>query len=205
MKKLITTAFALFSATLMLSAQQTGKHHGKHKHRKQMAEQLNLSAEQKEQAKTYKKEFKEKMAQLEKNDQVTLKEYRLKRDALQREQKAKMKGLLTPEQQNKMAEMRKNKMEQRNAKRQQKMDRMASKLNLSSEQLNQVTARREATKKQVQALKDNNSYTREQKMEMIKELKKKNKEAFMAGLTEEQKKQIEEFKKNRKHKKQMTK
>jgi isopropylmalate/homocitrate/citramalate synthase len=48
-------------------------------------------------------------------------------------------------------------------------------------------------------LRQKDSYTREQKKEMMKELKKKNHDEFMAGLTDAQKKQLEEMKKNRKN------
>lgn len=209
MKKLITTAFVLLSATLMLSAQETGKFHGKqHKHKKHAVHQLNLTAEQKEQAKTYRKEFKEKMGALEKNDLVTLREYRQKRDALKKEQKEKMKGLLSADQKKQLADARQKKMEQGEARRQHKMERMSSKLNLSSEQLSKLKSQHEATKQQLMALKQNETYTREQKKEMMKELIQKNKESFAASLTEAQKKQLDEMKemkKNKKHKRMMAK
>jgi periplasmic protein CpxP/Spy len=203
MKKLIVTVFALFTASLMLSAQEKAKH--KRAHKQHAIAQLNLTAEQKEKAKTYRKEFKEKMGVVEKNDQVTVKEYRAKKEALKREQKAKINGLLTAEQQNQLAVMKQKKMDEKNAKWQKKMNKLSTKLNLTPDQANNLKQQHEAAKQKMMALKQNDNYTHQQKKEMMKELKKKNKESFMAGLTETQKKQLEELKKNRKQKRMMAK
>jgi hypothetical protein len=203
MKKLILTVFALFTVSLMLSAQEKVKH--KRMHKKQAIEQLKLTAEQKEKAKIYRKEFKEKMSVVEKNDQVSVKEYRAKKEALKKEQKNKMKGLLTTEQQNQLVVMKQKKMDEKNAKWQKKMDKLSTKLNLTTTQASNLKQQHEAAKQKMMELKQNDSYTREQKKEMVKELKKKNKESFVAGLTDTQKKQFEELKKNRKQKRMIAK
>lgn len=209
MKKLMITAIALFSASLMLSAQETpGKFHGRHgKHGQKMHQrvELNLTAEQKEKAKSYKKDFKEKMATLNKNDQVTVKEFRLKRDALMREQKEKMSSLLTAEQKQKMKEGREKMMQEKQARMQKHFDKMSEKLSLTSEQKSLFKSQHEAAREKMKALKENQSYTREQKKQMMHELKQKNKEAFMAGLTDTQKKQLEEMKKNKKNRRMIAK
>lgn len=209
MKKLMITAIALFSATLMLSAQETGKtgrfHHGKHMNKKHHGVELNLSAEQKEQAKSYRKEFKDKMDKLNKNDQMTVKDFRAQRDAIMREQKEKMSNLLTAEQKQKMKESRQKMAEAKKAKMQKHFDKMSEKLALTGEQKSQFKSQHEATRQQMKSLKENQSYTREQKKQMMHELKKKNHESFMAGLTETQKKQLEEMKKNKKNKRMIAK
>lgn len=208
MKKLMITALALFSVTFMASAQETsGKFQGKHRHHHKghAFQKMNFSPEQKEQAKTFMKDYKQKMSDLEKNDQMTVKEYRLKKEALKKEHMGKMKGLLTPEQKQQIAESRQKRMEQQSARRQQRMEKLGTKLNLSSEQLSSMKSRQEATKKQITDLKKNESYTRGQKREMIKDMMKKNRESFVNSLNDTQKKQLEEMKKNHKQKRMMAK
>jgi Spy/CpxP family protein refolding chaperone len=196
MKKLAITLLALVTVSLAVTAQEK---QGRHAHKRQMLKQLNLSPEQKEKAKTIKQDFKGKMEALKKNDGITVREYRLKRDALVREHKTKMKGLLTPEQQNRLTAARDKMKAERKMEKEKKMEMLSSQLSLTPAQQEKMKTAREAVKNKMAELKNNETLTREQKREMIKELRKKNKESFMATLTEEQKKILDERKKNRRH------
>ena len=94
----------------------------------QLAKQLNLSDEQKKQAQANKVALKQKMKELNKNESITVKEQRDRKDALRKEQKAKMQALLTPEQKTKMAELKATKMAKKEDKFAKGLEKMKSKM-----------------------------------------------------------------------------
>jgi hypothetical protein len=96
MKQLITAVFAFLALTLATTAQTGKRRHQQHK--QQLAQQLNLSDAQKATAKQYREDMKTQRLALEKNDGITVKEYREKKAALKKAGREKMQALLTPEQ-----------------------------------------------------------------------------------------------------------
>ena len=106
MKNPLITLFAVAALPTSATAQEKRmmKHPGKMKHQHgMMARDLNLSEDQKKQAKTYREDFRKKMQELNKNENITVKEMRDRKEALQKEQRNKMQSLLTAEQKNKIA------------------------------------------------------------------------------------------------------
>lgn len=117
MKKILVSFIAITSIMFSAKAQiqrnnndvnkEYEKHQGKKDH-KQMAKDLDLSNDQKQQMKSINMDFKNRMKDL-KNSNLSESELKAKRETLQQERKQKMMFLLTPEQKNKFAEYKNNK------------------------------------------------------------------------------------------------
>ena len=201
MKRLAMILLAVSAITFSASAQQKREmkgHHGKKHHgHDMMAKQLNFSEDQKKQAKANRADFHKKMQELNKMENITVKEQRDRKAALLKEQKAKMDNLLTAEQKTKLSQLkaeRRQKHEQHMAKR---MDKMKSELGLSEAQVAQLKSQREATGAKMKAIRENESLDREQKKAQMMALKSESKAAHQKILTPEQLKKMEELKKNR--------
>lgn len=188
------TGFA-FSADAQHKMYKKGKHQ---KHQKMaMAKQLNLSEDQKKQAKAINEYSRKKMQELNKNESITVKEQRDRKAAILKERKTKMDGLLTAEQKTKMAQLkaeRKASNEEQYAKR---LNRMKTNLSLTDEQVAKLKAQRASNQAKAEKIKNNGSLSREQKKEQMMALKTEAKEGRKKTFTPEQLKKIEEMKKNR--------
>ena len=198
MKKLLIPLVAIFALTTTVNAQDKMGKKGHHKHHQKgkMAKQLNFSEEQKSQAKTINADYRKKMQDLNKQDNISVKEMRSRKAAIQKEKKSKMDGLLTTDQKNKIAQAkadRKVKSEERSAKH---MDKMKTRLSLSEEQDTKLKAQRSAMQTKAEKKKNNESLSREQKKEQMMALKAEAKEQHNKILTPEQLKKKEEVKKS---------
>jgi len=220
MKKLLITLIALVGISIAVNAQtpsrvrpavkserrEAMRHHRhrkirRHRRHHRMAQQLNLSNEQKLQAKTYHQEFKKKLDALNSNEKITVKEQRDQKAALLKEQKSKMQSLLTPEQKDIMAKVKavdKAKADQHYAAR---MDKMKTKLNLSDKQVAAMKAQRTDMMAKVKAIKEDDRMDRVAKKEKLMALKTEMKEDNKKIYTPEQLQKIEELKKARMDKK----
>src|SRR5262245_53149050 len=69
---------------------------------------LKLNEDQKDKMKNQKEEFHKQMEALKKNEDITVKEWKAKREALVKDHQAKMKDLLTKEQKDKLEKMKKD-------------------------------------------------------------------------------------------------
>jgi hypothetical protein len=207
MKKLVVLTLALSTILFTANAQhkREQKMGGKKQHHAQLAKQLNLSDEQKKQAQANKVALKQKMKELNKNESITVKEQRDRKDALRKEQKAKMQALLTPEQKTKMAELKATKMAKKEEKFAKALEKMKSKINLSDAQVMQLKSQRERIKANAKEIKDNESLSRTQRKEQLMALKAESKTQKSNIFTADQIKQLDEMKKNKMGKKHMSK
>jgi Spy/CpxP family protein refolding chaperone len=217
MKKLLIALIALVSISLTASAQTTPsvrqhptverkreamRHHRHRKIRRmhrhhRMAQQLNLSDQQKAQAKVYRQDYKTQLLELNKKENITVKEQRDSKLALRKEEKAKMQSLLTPEQKSKMAQLKaddKAKAEQHYATR---LDKMKAKLNLSDKQVTALQSQRATMMEKFKAIKEDDTMDRVAKKEKLMALKTQLKEDRKKIFTADQLKQMEEMKKAR--------
>ena len=205
MKRVVITllAVSLISASALAQEKREIKHpgpgHRMHQHG-MMAKQLNFSEAQKNQAKAYHEEFKQKMQDLNKNENMTLKDFRDRKYALRKEQKAKMDGLLTAEQKTKLAQLKaehKAKKEEHFAKH---LDKMKTQLGLTEDQVVKLKAQIENTHSKIKAIKENETLTRVQKKDQLMVLKNEAKEQHKKIFTEEQIKKMEDMKKKHQEK-----
>ena len=103
-----------------------------------------------------------KMRELNKKENITVKEMRDRKAAILKERKTKMDGLLTAELKNKIANLKaeqKLKKEEHYAKR---MDKMKTHLNLTDDQVSKLKAQRSNIHIKAENIKNNESLSREQ-------------------------------------------
>lgn len=199
MKKVIIPLIAIFAITFTASAQHKMGKKGQHqKHQKgMMAKELNLTDAQKAQAKTIHADARKQMQELNKQENITVKEMRSRKAAIQKQTKAKMDGLLTAEQKAKKAEMQKERKVKSEEQYVKRMDKMKTNLSLTDEQVSKLKAQRTATQAKAEKIKKNESLSAEQKKEQMMALKAEAKEQHSKIFTAEQLQKKEEMKKNR--------
>jgi len=168
-----------------------GKHHG------QMMKNLDLTDAQKVQMKANREEYKNKMQLLKQDQNITMKEFNEKKEALHKEQKAKMLALLTPEQKNKMAEMKATQEKQREASYNKHFEEMKIKLALTEDQAAKLKSQHETTIANMKALRENEKLSMEEKKQQMKAIKESSKEQRKNILTADQLKKLEEMHKNK--------
>lgn len=198
MKKLIIALVSFSILSLGAYAQKDQKEKSEKKGK--IAKELNLTEEQKAQMKQNKEEFKQKMDDLNKNEGQTLKEYRDKKYALKKEQKAIMQAVLTPEQKKKAAELKAKEKEEHAAEMAKKVDKLKAKLNLTEDQAAKIKAEKQSLSEQMQAIREDEKLSRTEKETKLKALKEANKGVYKKYLTEDQYKQWEAMKQAKKNK-----
>jgi hypothetical protein len=212
MKKIAVLSLAFAALSLSVSAQQKremkgekqGMHrmHGQRHHKMGMMKNMNFSDAQKAQLKANRDEYKQKMQELNKDENITVKEQRDRKTALRNEQKARFQALLTPDQKTKMADAKIQMQAKRKEMSAKRMDMMKSKLALSDDQVSKLKAQQEATHSQMQALKNDQSLSREDKMVKMKSIMQSSKDQRKSIFTADQLKKMDEMKKDRKDWKQ---
>jgi len=204
MKKLIVSLMIAAFAAITVQAQEIpDRKRGESKrvekermfNKKELAT-LNLTEEQKGKMKSINQDLRKQMEDLNKQDNITVKESREKREALRKDHQAKFQSILTQEQKVQMEkdkEARKAKAKEFGEKR---AARMKEELKLTEEQSAKMAESRKQVGEKMKAIRENGSLTSEQKREQSKELMKKQKENMKSILTEEQ---LQKMKENRKH------
>jgi hypothetical protein len=203
MKKIMLTALAFTMAIFSANAQQQGKMKHKKHQQQDVMKRLNLSEDQKKQAATMKQEYRAKMQELNKNESITVKESRDRKEALRKEQKTRMQALLTNEQKNRLEQLKADKKAKKEANVAKKLDRMKTKLQLTDEQVAKLKADRERTKSQLKSIRENQGLDRLQRKEQLMALKKERKTQIESMLTTEQKEKMKEMKKKHHGKQQV--
>ena len=198
MKKVLITLLgvAFISASALAQEKREMKRHGHQKHQRgMMAKQLNFSEAQKKQAKAYHAAFKQKMQELNKNERITVKEFRDRKAAMRKEQKAKMDGLLTAEQKTKMTQLKTEQKAKHDEHFAKHLDKMKTQLGLADDQVAKLKAQKESMHAKLKAIKENDALSREQKRDELMALKTQAMEQHKKIFTEEQRKKMEEMKK----------
>ena len=201
MKKITSGIVLMMFLALGTSAQEKQHgHHGKHKansHREHLAKDLDLSDAQKEKMKEVREDYRKDIAELNKNENITVKEMRDRRAALAKEHKTAIDGILTQEQKNKIQEQRKKSMEQRKEMQAKRAEKMKKDLALSNDQSAKFKTINESYKSKLESLRSNESLDRTAKKEQFGALKQQRKEELKNVLTQEQIKKLDEMKKDR--------
>ena len=199
MKKIIAVVSAFASFIFCANAQDfSERKHAKHHHSNEMMmKELNLSSAQQEQMKATHESYKKQLMELNKNEGITVKEARDKKEALRKEQKEKMMSLLTAEQKNKLVQLKKDREAKHEMMAAKKLDKLKTSLNLSDEQVAKLNAASQATHAQLKAIRENEQLSRTEKREQLMALREQNKNSFKNILTPEQLGKMEEMKKNK--------
>jgi len=172
---------------------EMNKPHSRH----MMMNQLNLTDAQKQQAKSINDDYRNQVKDLEKNDNITLKDYRSKKASLEQERKSKFEALLTTEQKTKMAQAKKERSEKMKMMSDKRMGKMKTDLNLTDDQVAKIKEQQQSSMEQMKAIRGNSSITEEQKKEQLMDLHKNMRESMKNILTADQLKKREELRNNR--------
>ncbi|HEV2483886.1 MAG TPA: hypothetical protein VGS79_29685 [Puia sp.] len=151
------------------------------------------SPEQRKQLMAINKEYRQKSADLFKQDNITLKEYKAGLVALQKEKKDKMAALLTPQQKEQVATRRERMDENRQVMEAARLERLKLRLNLTDDQVARIKTGTENLHNQVKAIHENDNLLPQQKREQMKALLAKRNDTFKSVLTPEQYSQFEKM------------
>ncbi len=150
------------------------------------ASRLHYTPEQRKQIHDINTDYHKKAADLFKNDNLTLRQYKAGLIALQKEKKAKLKGLLTPEQKARLAKGKQRAAENAQVMAAARMERLKIRLGLSDQQVATLRSKEEALRTQLRSVHENDDLLPQQKMEQFKELGSKRKEIIKSVLTPDQ-------------------
>lgn len=162
--------------------------------KKELAAQLSVTDEQKEKFKAEKEDFRKKMEELKGNTGMSEDMVKAKREELIKAHKENMKSILTPEQQDKMKELKaehKDKPHRGLGNGQGhlgngRLEKMEEYLGLNADQSSRFKTMNEALKNDIREIRSNSALTQDQKREKIKELMQSHKTNVEAILTPEQ-------------------
>jgi Spy/CpxP family protein refolding chaperone len=185
-----------------------GRGHGGHMDG--MMKDLNVSDAQKQQLSSINADFRSKLEELNKHDNMTVKDFNAQKEALENDRKAKFEAILTPDQKNQLAELKNNRGGRENMKGNRenmkgnsgkngnnRMEKMQSELGLTSDQVARMQAERESFKTKADAIKNNTSLSEDQKKEKFIQLRKDREQSLKTYLNADQLKKFEEMKSKR--------
>jgi Spy/CpxP family protein refolding chaperone len=214
MKKIITGALVIALSISAVQAQSTNASHGKgHKkgHQKEgrmhgpSHENLNLTAEQKAKVQSLHEQQRKEMETLRSNRSLSNEQRRTQQMELHQKHRAEFEAILTPEQRiqaQKMQEERKSTghyaMGQgKRGKKGASSDDHIQHMDLNQDQQQKMKQINEEFKAKAEAIRNNQSLTKEQKKSQLDELKASRKDQMKSILTPEQKEKMQNKKKSR--------
>jgi hypothetical protein len=160
---------------------------------------MHFTAEQRSQMTAINKDYQTKEADLFKNDNLTLRQYKAQLLALQKEKKSKLQALLTPEQKDQLAREKKQAAEDRQVMAAARLEKLKIHLNLTDEQAAKIKSSQAGLSAQAQSIRENEDLLPQQKMEEYKSLMAKQEQAIASVLTSDQRAKYEEMKDDRDH------
>jgi hypothetical protein len=155
-------------------------------HRNFDRNQIRYNAEQRKQVMAINADYRQKRTDLFKQDNLTLRQYKAGLLSLEKEKKAKLSALLTPEQKNQLAANRKQRDENRQVREAARLERLKLHLNLSDDQVAKLKAGNEDLQSQAKAIHENDNLLPQEKMEQMKTLMAKRNDTYKSVLTPDQ-------------------
>ena len=152
---------------------------------------------QRKQVQAINESYRKKSADLYKNDNLTLREYKSQLLALQKDRKAKMNALLTADQKTAIANWKKRADEHAQISAAARLERMKIRLNLTDLQTASIKSQQQMLRSQMLAIRENDNLLPEQKREQMRDLVSKQKDALKSVLTPDQLSQLESMHKQR--------
>lgn len=173
--------------------------YGMHKYQRNgmMMKQLNFTDAQKQRIKAINTEYRNQVNDLEKNETITLKDYRVKKANLEQERKSKFQAILTSDQKNKIAQAKKERSEKREIMAQKRIEKMKTDLNLTDTQVSKIQEQRNSSFAKAKTIREDSTLTNEQKKEQLMTLMKSSKESMNNILTADQFKKKEDMRNSR--------
>lgn len=204
MKKTIVGLAVLLMAATAINAQEPDAsvkqpHHKQFRQhgRSMMAKKLNFSDQQKEQLKNINSDYHNKVSELKKHDEITVKEMNTRMKTLQQERKAAFQALLTPVQKDQLAKMKEERSKMAKVNAGARAEKLKIKLNLTDAQTNQLTGIHTNMAAKMKAIHNDTTLSREQKREQFKTVATAQQAQLKSILTPEQLQQLEQMKQQR--------
>jgi Spy/CpxP family protein refolding chaperone len=199
MKKLIVSVILTAISFAAIQAQEGPEFRkGKRHHHEMAIQKLNLSEDQKTKFRTLNEGFRKEMEELQKQDNITVKEWKSRKEKLRTDHKKSIERLLTNDQKEQLKKIQADREVQSTARGEKRMDMMKEQLALTNEQSAKMKELRSELSEKMKGIRENKSLEPEQKKEQMKDLMKQNKEKMKSILTDEQLKKLQE----RKHQRQ---
>lgn len=194
MKKIITGILILVLAAGAAQAQtKEEKHKGRHD---MMMQKLNVTAEQKTRLQAIDAEQHKDLAELKKNDQMRVVDFKAKKKELHERYREQRLAVLTKEQRAQWEQLKKEKGGKATTHRKREPN-FPQELNLSDDQKAKMASLRREFKDKAEAIKGNTALTPEQKREQFRDLSKQHRERVKSLLTKEQLERMESLRKGR--------
>jgi hypothetical protein len=147
---------------------------------------IRYTLEQRKQMQAINMEYHKKSADLFKNDNMTLRDYKAGLLALQKDRKSKIQALATPQQKEQMEKWKQSQAENRQVMAAARMERLKIRLSLTDQQVATLKSKESDLHTQMKSLHENDNLLPQQKMEQFKEMAAKRKELLKSVLTPDQ-------------------
>ena len=204
MKKILLTTTVFTIMAFAVQAQEKMEdhrpfHRQMHHRFIDLSTKLNFTDAQKQQFKSINQDFHQKITALNKNEDITVREWKQKKADLIKDHKSAFQNLLTPEQKTKLKEMRQTasaKFHQRSEKR---LEKMKTQLNLSDDQVAKIKNISQDFRSQLKTIRENTTIDPSDKRSQIMALTKQQRKDFKSVLTSEQVDKWEQWRKDREH------
>ena len=166
---------------------------GKHGEHGDLAKKLNFSDQQKQQLKDINTKYRQQLADLKKNEDITVREQKTRLAAIRKEHHEQMQALLTPDQKAQVEKMKAEHKELAKVNAKARAEKMKIKLGLSDDQAKQLKDMHAGTAAKMKQIREDQSLSPDQKKEQIKSLVKEQHEQLKSVLTPDQLKQLNEM------------
>lgn len=198
MKKIIFSALIAVAVAGSASAQdQQPRREGFGRHQHGMMQQLNLTDEQKAEMKTINEDFKKQFTDLQKNEDITVKEWKSRMKSIREDHKNKVQQVLTAEQKASLEKIRQDRKGKMHKRGRHSMDSLKKELNLSAEQESALKQQRTDMMQKIKAIKEDKSLSDEQKKAEMKKFREQQHQSLKSILTEEQINKLQQKKSHR--------
>lgn len=147
---------------------------------------VHYTPEQRKQLMAINKDYRQKAADLFKQDNITLKQYKAGLIALQKEKKARLEGLLTPLQKDEVALRRKRRADDAQLKADSRLERLRQSLSLTDDQVAKLKTGQDNLRTQAEAIRANDNLLPQEKREQMKTLMTTRNDSFKTILTPDQ-------------------
>jgi|SRR5579862_2329723 len=154
---------------------------------------FHYTADQRRQMHAINQDYRKQQQDLYRQDNLTLREYKSRLLALQKDRNSKLQNLLTPEQKTAMANWKKRRSEDRQVRAAAQLERMKIRLKLSDEQVSKIQSQESDLHSQIAQIRQNDDLLPDQKRDQLKALFEKRDLAMKSVLTPEQYSQFEKF------------
>jgi len=195
MKKILVLLLAMVTVVTAQAQKKRVPVERKDLRDKMITQQLKFSDEQKQKAKTLNEDYRKKLTELRKKDDILVKDWKNQLMELNKKHREDMKGLLSKEQKMQIEKMKMDRKKIADINANSRMEKMKLRLDLNNDQMEKIKKQRGETMEKMRSLKENKSIDMLKKKEEMKMLMHKRKETMKSILTEDQLKKIQELRK----------